>query len=92
MVFVLRVRGCGFASRLFAGLCFLLRVFVRGVAVVVAVLSCVCGWGCWVAFLLVSGSAGFSFGVAGVCVLVVGCLYRRFGVLSRLFVIDRYRG
>ena len=46
-------------------------MFVRRVVVVVAVLSCVCGWGCWVAFLLVSGSAGFPFGVAvvrgGVC-------------------------
>lgn len=31
--------------------------------------------------------------VAGVvCVVVVGYLYRRFGVLFRLFVIDRYRG
>ena len=54
---------CGFASRLFAGVLWMLRVFVRRVVVVVAVLSCVCGWGCGVAFLRVSGSAASSLGL-----------------------------
>ena len=96
MVFVLRVRFAvfslvcsrGFVSCcgcLFAGL-WLWLLFYLVFAVSSLGLRLFAGvfavWGC--------GLDGVVAGV--VCVVVVGCLYRRFGVLSRLFVIDRYRG